>query len=290
MVAIESPLQNSPSDPNQAACHLCQSTGPHRPLPQFSTPEWHIVQCATCNHAFLANPPPYQALEDEFAWEKSFQAEIARRKQDEPVVYALSSAYKSTRARTQRISRLGKMIQAHLPAGQIIDIGCGSGSNLGKIIDTLQLNSKLIPLGIEVSPQLAADAHIWYHRLGGKVISANSQAGLESFEPNSLDGAFLASYLEHEIQPILILESLHRILKPGAPIFVKVPNYASVNRHIRGKKWCGFRLPEHVNYFTPQSLIAVAKKSGFSLKRMNFGDQIPTSDSLYAIFQKPTLS
>ena len=78
--------------------------------------------------------------------------------------------------------------------------------------------------------------------------------GLKSFAAGFFTAATLRSYLEHELHPRAVLTELHRTLAPGGVALVKVPNYASLNRRVTGRKWCGFRYPDHLNYFTPASL------------------------------------
>ena len=70
-------------------------------------------------------------------------------------------------------------------------------------------------------------------------------------------------------------------------IVIKVPNYASINRSVRGPKWAGFRWPDHVNYFTPSTLRKMADKAGFGIRRMGLADRFPLSDSMYAVLSKP---
>ena len=48
-----------------------------------------------------------------------------------------------------------------------------------------------------------------------------------------------------------------------------MPNFGSVNRRVSGSQWCGFRYPDHVNYFTPQSLRTMAADCGLSLRLIN---------------------
>ena len=57
--------------------------------------------------------------------------------------------------------------------------------------------------------------------------------------------------------------------RAGRPIYVRVPNYGSLNRKMLGAKWCGFRYPDHVNYFTTKSLGAMAGDCGLKLKLLN---------------------
>lgn len=66
---------------------------------------------------------------------------------------------------------------------------------------------------------------------------------------------------------------------------IKVPNYGAINRMIMGRKWCGFRYPDHLNYFTPASLRRMAEKCGYSVKSA-FSQRLPTSDNMYAILKK----
>jgi hypothetical protein len=54
-----------------------------------------------------------------------------------------------------------------------------------------------------------------------------------------------------------------------------------------GQKWCGFRYPDHVNYWTPKTLNKIIKETGFEIVRFNFGDRFPTSDNMWLIARKP---
>jgi len=74
-------------------------------------------------------------------------------------------------------------------------------------------------------------------------------------------------------------------MKNGGVCVIKVPNYASWNRIVRGKKWCGFRYPEHVNYFTPDSLGKMADASGLRAVQ-TFMDVLPISDNMWAVLIK----
>lgn len=56
---------------------------------------------------------------------------------------------------------------------------------------------------------------------------------------------------------------------------------------VRGKEWCGFRLPDHVNYFTPDSLVQMCQQVGFHIAKFSFADRLPTSDNMWLVIQKP---
>lgn len=66
-------------------------------------------------------------------------------------------------------------------------------------------------------------------------------------------------------------------------MILKLPNYASWNRMIRGKRWCGYRFPDHVNYFTPRALRRILELNGFEVAWFRWRDRLPTSDNMWCV-------
>ena len=97
------------------------------------------------------------------------------------------------------------------------------------------------------------------------------------------------SYLEHEVDVLKTLRGSAHCLKPGGKIFVRVPNYNSLNRRIAGGNWCGFRYPDHVNYFTLSSLRAVAEKAKFKTTLVNKYNLI-LDDNIHALLSKKSVN
>ncbi len=162
------------------------------------------------------------------------------------------------------------------------------GGLLGIVMDRLPppLRQRCIPHGIEISTELAQLAQQALTPFNGHCLHASALEGLAQFETEFFDLIVMSSFLEHEIQPLPLLRISAQRLRSGGHIIVKVPNYDSWNRHLRGSRWCGFRWPDHVNYFTPTTLRAMAEAAGFKITRMSLADQFPLSDSLYAVLQK----
>jgi len=63
---------------------------------------------------------------------------------------------------------------------------------------------------------------------------------------------------------------------------VRVPNYGSLNRRMLGAKRCGFRYPDHVNYFITTSLGTMAGDCGLKLKLLN-PIRLPLDDNINAV-------
>jgi SAM-dependent methyltransferase len=170
-------------------------------------------------------------------------------------------------------------VTARVSEGRVVDLGCGEGAAL------LKLPPAYTPFGIEISSALAAHADRLFRGRGGYAINASSLSGLRQFPDGFFDAATLRSYLEHEQHPMPVLRELRRVLAPRGFAVVKVPNFGSLNRIVTGRRWCGFRYPDHLNYFTPRTLTAMAARCGFST-RFGVTGWLPTSDNMWAVLSK----
>ncbi len=260
----------------------------------FCRDSWSLVRCRETGFVFLANPPDYLQLESELAWEKTSTAESRRRGAEEPIVSHVSSFAKW--AKLALFPRRNKMASLTLAVAgdknlsgplNVLDIGCGWGGLMVEIHHRFAQIGKNVTLhGIEVSQRLAARSEGKIAPLGGRVIPTNAYDGILSLGRESIHIVTMSSFLEHECRPLRLLKRLHPILTADGAIVLKVPNFASYNRVLRGKKWCGFRFPDHVNYFTPQTLQRLANEAGFTVSRQTFRDRFPLSDSMYAVLKK----
>ncbi len=260
----------------------------------FSRGIWNIVRCSESGFVFLANPPSYSQLSTEYAWDVTSKAENARRKTEEPVLSRISHLGKKLKGtlfpRRNRFFTLSNWVLKSFPRDRsvrFLDIGCGGG---GLLVDMHQrfsaVGRPVVPLGIEVAPQLAAAAEKAYGQLGGVVIRNNAIDGSAGMTPDSVDIAIMSSFLEHECQPLVLLKQLRPLIADEGAIVLKVPNFGSWNRSLRSRRWCGFRYPDHVNYFTPSTLSRLAAEAGYTVARQKALDCLPFSDTMYAVLKK----
>ena len=257
----------------------------------YSRGEWQIVRCRETGLIFLANPPKYEQLETEFAWEKTKSQERERRDREEPIVSNLSSMFKwlkyKVRPNRCKMFQLAQAAVQSLPEKEslrIVDVGCGGGDLMEQMHRRFAAQGqKIAPCGIEVSKQLAAIANERFEKCGGHVVQANALDGASQFADGSVDVVIMRSFLEHECQPLTLLRRLRPALAQGGSVIIKVPNFNCWNRHLRGRKWCGFRYPDHVQYFTPQTLAILAAEAGYEVARQGLAERSPLSDNMYAI-------
>jgi 2-polyprenyl-3-methyl-5-hydroxy-6-metoxy-1,4-benzoquinol methylase len=272
-------------------CPLTETAGANRLLPWAPEP-WRLKQCEATGFVYLENPPGYEALKEDLAWEVTYENERARKKNAEPLRYQISSVLKTLRARTRR-NKVRSLTLQHLnknpkDAWKVLDVGCAEGAVLLETIAHLPAatRTKCQPYGVELSTQLARSANANFSALNGHCIHNNAIDGIAQFEDSFFDVILLSSFLEHETQPAELLRRCRKHLADDGVVIIKLPNYDSVNRTLRGSRWCGFRWPDHVNYFTPDSLRAMLTKAGLKTRRMNYLDRFPLSDSLYAVAGK----
>ncbi len=260
----------------------------------YSREPWKVMRCVETGFVFLANPPDYSLLESELAWERTYVEERKRRRAEEPIASFFSSLFK--RIKWTFFPKRNKMatiacwaanhIQSKAPLS-LLDVGCGWGDLL------LEIHQRFLPtgrslelIGIEISKQLAIESESKVKPLGGRILFCNALDGVAQLSRESLSMVTMCSFLEHEAQPLQLLKKLYPVLRHDGMIVLKVPNFACWNRRVRGKKWCGFRYPDHVNYFTPNTLAILAHQAGYRILRQKFFDKSPFNDSMYAVLVK----
>ena len=262
-------------------CPLCGRSNADVAPSRYSHRPWMIKDCSRCSFVYIDSTPEYEVQFRTMAWERN------RPKSRNSV------ALRSVPSRTRRVSARASACTS-CPSGQcsgtsfgaagggggnVLDLGCGGGQALESF------PASFTPFGIEISSEAAAVADGSFRARGGYAINAPCVEGLRHFPENFFAAASLRSYLEHEAEPLPVLENLHRVLAPTGFAVIKVPNYGSFNRSVMGSRWCGFRYPDHLNYFTPKTLGVMAAKAGF---HTHFGmtGALPTSDNMWAVLTK----
>lgn len=262
-------------------CPLCNTDNTDIKPSIYSKDQWRIKKCTMCKLVYLENPPQYEDLEEIYAWEKtSSQVAEEKIKKDSILRRGVRVLERYKDNLIQR-DKLMDIVNKYFPPGPVIDVGCGGGQVISR------LDKKYTPYGIEVSRKLSGNAQKIAESRGGRVFCGNALLGLDTFEKDFFTAAIMSAYFEHESAPGDVLKKILRILKPGAPLVIKVPNYGCLNRMVTQKNWCGFRYPDHVNYWTPKTLKQIITNKGFEIVRFNIWDRFPTSDNMWLIACKP---
>lgn len=269
---------NAVTQTRERSCPICEAPGEGAEPGPYSRGPWEIIACPACDFVYLRNAPEAFELEENLAWEKTFVGEQERRTREQPLMQWFDTKMRwrlHVLPRTEGID----ILNAEAPSGPALELGCGGGDNLMAFEDRFQ------PYGIEISRGLAERARRLTEPRGGNVVHAAALDGLEEFPDGFFTAVLMRSYLEHDADARGVVHALYRKMAPGGIAAVKVPNYGSLNRRVMGAKWCGFRWPDHVNYFDKPHLRRLATEAGFSF-RVPFLCGLPTDDNVLALFER----
>lgn len=152
-------------------------------------------------------------------------------------------------------SRMRKIRRLVPPGAAVLDVGCGNGSLLIRL-----LRGGYEARGTEIAPE--------GHLLPG-VESRICRKELPecAFPEKSFSLVTLWHSLEHFENPLLYLEEARRILAPGGKLMIEVPNIVSWQARIFGRFWFHLDVPRHLFHFSPKSLAHLLKKAGFLVLR-----------------------
>ena len=147
-----------------------------------------------------------------------------------------------------------------LPAklrGRLLDVGCGSGTFLGH----MQYFGWEVH-GVEPDPKAASIAR-------EALFSDNIHTGsLEEIdlEEKSFDVVTMSHVIEHLLEPVKILQTCYRLLKPGGLLVLTTPNSSSLGRKKFRIHWRGWELPRHIHIFNKATLVSLTTNAGFQVK------------------------
>ena len=141
---------------------------------------------------------------------------------------------------------------------RILDYGCGSGAFL------MQLKGLDYELhGAEYDPHLL-------DRLTRLGITIHDVATLTE---DRWDGAFdhitLSHVLEHVPDPRALLKRLARWLKPGASLYLELPNADATGLAIFGRYWRGLEAPRHFALPSQRALLDAIAGAGLTVERQH---------------------
>jgi 2-polyprenyl-3-methyl-5-hydroxy-6-metoxy-1,4-benzoquinol methylase len=139
-----------------------------------------------------------------------------------------------------------------LPAGRLLDVGCGDGRRF----DAFSARGWRVE-GQEVDARAAAAA-----RAAGYTVHHGSLVDLR-LAAAQFDVITLNHVVEHLHRPAETLTECRRLLRPGGRVVAVTPNVASLGHARFGRAWRGLEPPRHLQVFTPASLRAVAAAAGF---------------------------
>lgn len=135
---------------------------------------------------------------------------------------------------------------------RLLDVGCNEGRGL----QLYQQNGFAVE-GLELNTTAAAVAQ----RQG---FTVHTQL-IELFQPTQpYDVVVLSNVLEHSLEPLKMLDHVHRLLRPGGQVWISCPNNQSWLRSLFGPNWINWHVPFHTVHFSAATLRQLLSQAGFT--------------------------
>lgn len=217
-----------------ASCPIC---GPDTAaVTRYIFDPYRVVACSSCGLTYLSPRLTEQAILELYKNEAYYNSNISGQGYDEYM--EISDNWVKTF--TLRL----KQIAPYKSAGKALDIGCGPGYFL-----TAAQNLGFDVHGLDPSDYIVEQAQkTWGDRIRlGLIESA-------AYPPESFDLVVAFDTFEHIYDPKKFLTAIHGVLKPGGVLAITTPDPTSLLSKISGKNWVSYKLPEHVFYWSPETI------------------------------------
>ncbi len=201
-----------------------------------------VLRCRECGHGYRAAAPSADLLAQLYAEQDvdTYLAEVPGRRRTAAAHWAL--------------------VKGLIPRGRLLDVGCASGLFL-----ELVAAAGWRAVGIEPSEALCADAR---GRVGPGVEIVCGTLEAAPLEATDFDVVTLWDVLEHAPDPRAFLAEAVAPLKPGGFLILNVPLLESGIARLLGSRW-PLLLPEHLHYFSRESLRTCADAAGLAFERFD---------------------
>ncbi len=164
------------------------------------------------------------------------------------------------KALTLPISPLLSQVPRAQAGGRVLDIGCGSGGYLA-FLASLGWTC----VGIEPGPQSRAYAQ---DDLGLTVHAGPLTAC--ALPEASFSVVTMWHVIEHLPDPLKTLREIHQLLKADGIVMLRTPNVDSFEARLFRGNWYGLDPPRHLYLFSPRTIRALLKRSGFAITRLRY--------------------
>jgi 2-polyprenyl-3-methyl-5-hydroxy-6-metoxy-1,4-benzoquinol methylase len=173
-----------------------------------------------------------------------------------------NAEYGITSSRTKKIMDFFEGIRGK----KVLDVGC-AGGYLGKRVKDLGNEVS----GIDISYVSIKESE----KVLDKAFVVDIQEENFPFEANYFDIVILSEVIEHLFFPEIALEKIKMVLKENGKLIITTPNLLVFSNRIRilfgyfeyTEK--GIIIPEHIRFFSHDSLVKFLKKNGFKVMREN---------------------
>jgi SAM-dependent methyltransferase len=150
-----------------------------------------------------------------------------------------------------------KAIEHSGGSGPVLDVGCGGGLFLRMLAER-----GVSVAGLDFAWSAAAVA---WRRNGVPTVCASLEKA--PLKPGSCSVVTMFHVLEHLYDPAAYIDAAGELLKPEGRLVLQVPNAASWQFRLFGKRWNGIDVPRHLINFKESDMVLLLEHCGFEVVR-----------------------
>lgn len=211
---------------------------------------FEVWQCAGCSLRFTQGVPDPDEIGNYYRSEEYISHTDSRKGW-------INRLYLTVRRFTLQGKRKLVSGETGLQRGRVLDIGAGTGAFL-HIMQTAGWEVT----GLEPDHGAIRRAASLYG------LQLQSSGQLFHLKESYYDAVTLWHVLEHVHDLHAYLDQIKKVCRPGAKIFIAVPNYTSLDAERYGPAWAAYDVPRHLYHFSPAAMDALMKRHGLRIVRI----------------------
>ena len=226
--------------------------------------DYKIDRCLKCGYAFV-NPRPSLGFLTEFysSFEQGYN-NVDEVPTFKSVLRDEASVPNSTIDAERMLTTIQSLVK-NKQNNRFLDVGCGYGFSSKEA-----LNAGFKVVAVELAEN--------ERKIAKEMNGLKSEAcSFEKFEcaPKFFQVVFMSQILEHALDVNLWIKKASGFLVKDGIIAIALPNYGSIFRMIMQENDPFISPPEHLNFFTPNSLSRLLEKHGFKVEKVQWISRIP---------------
>jgi 2-polyprenyl-3-methyl-5-hydroxy-6-metoxy-1,4-benzoquinol methylase len=145
------------------------------------------------------------------------------------------------------------VVHSYTSGERWLDVGCSTGTLLDEVA-----KAGFHAEGIDISEIAVEEAR--RRRLNAH------RATVEDFAPEAPYATITGfDVIEHVLDPVSFLTSVHKMLSPGGILALSTPNTNSLFCRLMGRHWYFYIPEQHLFYFNSRNLSTLLERSGFTV-------------------------
>ena len=217
----------------------------------YQIESYELLKCKECGFVFTVPRPSNEELRS--LYKQDYYSE----KQG---TYGYNVNYvKAVYIRKSEFSKILRIINKHsVRDGNLLDIGCAHGF----FLDIARSNGWKT-WGVDISPDAVRFAK---RKLGLNIFEGTLEQA--SYPSKFFDVITMLNFIEHCIDPLSIIFEVNRILKIGGLAAILTPDIESKLAIKKAQNWNQIKPPEHLNYFSRNTIRKLLEERGFQIKKI----------------------